>query len=174
MLIRSVLTVILLSGAPALHASEGALPEAKAITLALTESRDWCAAEGGTLRPPENPATAVDLTGDGSADDWIINESGAFCGPDLGYLGGSGGAMLHAVIGNRVQSWLGGAWLLQDIAFTIEGEVNDPVRVLLLGLHGSHCDSFGAAPCLLALAWDGERLISYIEEDAPPGDVGSD
>lgn len=172
MLFRSLLTLSLIAHAPMAMATQGALTEAEAITLALTESREWCAAEGGTLRPPEHPATAVDLTGDGTSDDWIISEAGAFCGPDLGYLGGSGGAMLHAVIGSTVQSWLGGAWILQDIAFTVEGELNDPVRMLLLGLHGSQCDSFGAAPCLLALSWDGERLIHFIPYD--PEDAGEE
>lgn len=145
---------------PAL-ATQGALTADQAIALATTESRDWCTEQGGTLALPDAPATAVDLTGDGSADDWIISEAGAFCGPDFGYLGGSGGTMLHAVIGGKVQSWLGGAWLTQDISFTIEGETTSPQRTLILGLHGSSCDSFGAAPCLLALTWDGEQLIGY-------------
>lgn len=145
---------------PAL-ATQGALTAEQAITLATQESRDWCSSEGGTLTLPDNPATAVDLTGDGTADDWMVNDSGAFCGPDLGYLGGSGGAMIHAVVGSKVESWLAGAWVTQDISFTIEGEVMPPVRTLLLGLHGSSCDTFGAAPCILALTWDGDRLVRF-------------
>lgn len=161
--IRPVLSAALIALAVPAFATTGALPAAEAIALATTESRTWCAEQGGTLVLADNPdiATAVDLTEDGSADDWIVNEAGAFCGPDLGYLGGSGGNMYHAVIGNRVYSWLAGAWVLQDIAFTIEGETQPPVRSLILALHGSACDSFGAAPCLLALSWDGDRLISH-------------
>ncbi|MCU0899921.1 MAG: hypothetical protein MUC82_05415 [Cypionkella sp.] len=156
--------------APAV-ATEGALPQDAATDLAFAESTKWCADQGGTLRRPESPATSVDLTGDGSADDWIISESGAFCGPDLGYLGGSGGAMLHAVIGSTVSSWLGGAWHVQDLVLRLDGEDLPSRRVLLLGLHGAFCDSFGAAPCLVALSWDGERLIHYAPEgvaDTPP------
>lgn len=147
------------------QATEGALPMDRAIALATQASRDWCAAEGGQLALPDAPATAVDLTGDGSADDWIVAEEGAFCGPDLGYLGGSGGAMIHAVIADRVQSWLAGGWTVQDLAFTVEGERLPAFPVLVLGLHGTYCDSFGAAPCLLALSWDGSRLIGYAGQD---------
>ncbi|MFN4154838.1 MAG: hypothetical protein ACK4HF_09300 [Paracoccaceae bacterium] len=142
-------------------ATTGALPAAEALALATKDSRSWCTEQGGSLTLPDSAATAVDLTGDGSADDWIVDEAGAFCAPDFGHLGGSGGSMVHAVIGAQVQSWLAGAWLTQDIAFTVEGETMPPVRSLILGLHGSACNSFGAAPCLLALTWDGERLISH-------------
>ena len=138
-----------------------ALDRDQAIALGTTESRTWCAGEGGTLDLQDVSATAVDLTGDGSADDWIVVENSVFCGPDLGYLGGSGGVMLHAIVADKVQSWLGGAWVVQDVAFTVEGETLPPTRVLLLGLHGSSCNSYGAALCMLALTWDGERLINY-------------
>ncbi len=146
-------------------ATEGALPKDQAIALAFADSGKTCSAEGGTLRLPEgDPATAVDMTGDGTADDWIINEAGAFCGPDLGYLGGSGGSYIHAVIGNRVESWLAGGWMIHDLGFTIEGEELPAVRMLLLGLHGSNCNSFGVSPCVLAVTWDGARLISVLSE----------
>ena len=58
-----------------------------------------------------------------------------------------------------------------QVAFTVEGERQRPVPTLILGLHGSACDSFGAAPCMLALTWDGEKLIHYREplpEDDTP------
>lgn len=166
-MIRPLALALILLAPPAF--AETLTAEA-ATTLATQESRDWCAAQGGTLDLGEAPATAVDLTGDGTADDWIISEAMAFCGPDYGYLGGSGGAMLHAVIGGKVQSWLTGAWALEDVGFTVEGETLPATRVLILGLHGSSCDSYGAAPCMLALTWDGERLIGYQplpEEPAP-------
>lgn len=158
-MIRLTLTLSLLAS-PAL-ATEGALPMDQAISLATAENRAWCEEQGGTLQLSDNPATAVDLTSDGTADDWIVNETGAFCGPDYGFLGGSGGAMIHAVIGNKVSSWLGGAWMIHDLSFTYEGEVGPPIRMLMLGMHGSACDSFGAAPCVVTFTWDGERLIAY-------------
>lgn len=151
--------------APA-HAGEN--PRDSAIALATAESRTWCADQGGTLDLQDVSADPVDLKGDGTADDWIVVENSAFCAPDLGFLGGSGGVMLHAVIDDKVQSWLGGAWVLHQVAFTVEGETLPATPVLILGLHGSSCNSFGAAPCMLALTWDGERLINY--QDIPAAD----
>lgn len=157
--------------APAALATEGALPKDQAITLAFTESTARCAADGGTLiLPEEDPATAVDLTGDGTADDWIIFEAGAFCGPDLGFLGGSGGNAIHAVVGKSLSSWFGGSWVIQDVVFAPEGEALPSKRVLLLAVHGSVCDSYGAAPCIIASAWDGERMISYTPDTESKND----
>lgn len=151
-------------------ATDGAMPKDQAIAMAFADSTATCAQEGGTLRLPEDdPATAVDLTGDGTADDWIIYEAGAFCGPDLGFLGGSGGNYIHAVVGASLSSWFGGAWLTQDVIFAPEGEALPAQRILLIAVHGSVCDSYGAAPCVIAAAWDGSRMISQTP-DTTSGD----
>lgn len=135
------------------------------IDRAFDIARAECAEMGGTLRLPDPILVAeADLTGDGTADDRIVSEAGAFCGPDLGYLGaGSAGARQHAIIGDLVQELWPGSWGVADVALTAEGERLPPRRVLLLGVHGSACDSFGASPCLLAMAWDGTRLISVAD-----------
>lgn len=166
-MLRLILALAIFAS-PAL-ATEGALPIDQALTLAFAESTAACAADGGTLQWPENPATSADLTGDGTADDWIIFEAGAFCGPDLGFLGGSGGNAIHAVVGNSLSSWYGGSWVVQDVVFAPEGEPLPPTRILLIAAHGSACDTYGAAPCVIAATWDGERMISYLsglEEDS--------
>ncbi|MCC5983652.1 MAG: hypothetical protein JJU42_04730 [Rhodobacteraceae bacterium] len=129
------------------------------VIAAFAETAAECAAMGGTLEIPPDPVTMVDLTGDGVMD-MVVSEAGAFCGPDLGYFGGSGGSRINVVIGAHIQHLHGGAWAVQDVAFEIEGETMPPVRHLLIARHGSACDSFGAAPCLEAFAWDGERMIS--------------
>lgn len=136
---------------------------------AFAEAVAGCAAAGGTLSLPDDPVSYVDLTGDG-VDDRIVSEAGAFCGPDLGYLGGSAGNRLHAIIGDHVQSLEAGNWVVTDLAFTIEGETLPHQRILLLAVHGTACDSFGAAPCFLAYAWDGARLVSVL--DMARGDDG--
>jgi len=132
------------------------------IQRAFAQAAAECSDAGGTLRLPDAPVTMVDLTGDGIADR-IISEGGAFCGPDLGYLGGSAGNRLHAIIGEHVQSLESGSWAVTDITFDLEDESLPPQRVLLLGVHGTACDSFGAAPCFIAYAWDGTRLISVLD-----------
>jgi hypothetical protein len=140
--------------------AEGALSEVEATDLAMAETRQFCTEQGGTLELAEGAASAVDLAGDGSADDWIISEIGAFCGPDFGYLGGSAGGIIHTVVGRQAQGFWAGAWALQDIGFTVDGEALPTIRTLILAQHGSACDSFGAAPCMLAVTWDGTKMIS--------------
>ncbi len=132
------------------------------VMQALAEAVAGCEAAGGTLILPEDPVARVDLTGDG-IEDRIVSEDGAFCGPDLGYLGGSAGNRLHAIIGDHVQSLEAGSWTVADIAFTSEGETLMQQRVLLLAVHGAACNSHGAAPCFIAYAWDGTRLISVLD-----------
>jgi hypothetical protein len=116
-----------------------------------------CRAEGGTLELAEGAAVLADLTGDGSADDAAVWEYGGFCGPDLGFRGGSGGAMLHLAVGDVVTSVHAGSWTLQDVAFQVDGEMNPPVRMVLIARHGSYCDSFGASPCVEALVWSADE-----------------
>lgn len=146
MILRS-LAVLALTAAPALAEDPFA--------AALAPSLGWCNEIGGTrLDLPEGALTSADLTGDGTADDAILSEEGAFCYPDGGFLGGSGGHMIHLRVGDQLFSRLAGALLVQDIAFTAEGEVQPPVRVLLFALHGSNCDGAGASPCIEAVVWD--------------------
>lgn len=138
--------------------SAGPLPAlADPLALATAAALATCADEGGTMDLAEDAAQRLDLTGDGTADDALVWELGGFCGPDLGYTGGSGGAMLHVAVGDRVQSFMAGSWALQDVVFPVEGEMMPPVRVLLLARHGSACDAFGAALCVEAVTWEAEE-----------------
>ncbi|MFN4160186.1 MAG: hypothetical protein ACK4GO_17595 [Gemmobacter sp.] len=145
--------------------------QAEPMARATEAAEAACRAEGGTLELAEGAAVAVDLTGDGSADDALVWEYGAFCAPDLGFRGGSGGGMLHVAVGDAVGSFMAEAWTLIDVPFTYEddegGEMPPPVRVLMLARHGSACDGFGASPCVEAVVWDaGERLFRTVA--APP------
>ena len=153
------------AAAVALLLTNGAPITDPRVVAALSLSRETCAALGGTaIRYPDNLVQRVDLTGDGTADDLLVSEQGAFCRPDLGPIsGGSAGAMLHAVIGDHVQTLLPGNWTLTDIAFR-DGDWQGPARrVLMLSVHGLYCDAAGGAPCLVAYAWDGARLVSIMD-----------
>lgn len=134
------------------------------IAAAFAEARAECAELGGELEMPEVLRhQRVDLTEDGTPD-LILSEEGAFCAPDLGFLGsGSAGARVHAVIGAHVQTLLPGNWLVTDLQFRLDDEALPPVRVLVLGVHGGFCDGFGASPCLVTYAWDGARLRSILD-----------
>jgi hypothetical protein len=158
--ITTAIALVLTTGAPITE---------RALILALESSRAECAAEGGTeLRYSPDLATPVDILGDGTADDRIISERSAFCGPDIGPLyAGSGGAPLHAVIGDEAFPLMPGAWTLQDVPFTFDDEPAASRRLLLVAGHGSYCDSHGAAPCVVAYGWDGARMISILDAFRP-------
>lgn len=136
-----------------------------ALIEALEGSRAACAAEGGeVLRYPADLVEMVDILGDGSADDRIVSEASAFCGPDIGPLyAGSAGGPLHAIIGERVFSLPPGGWSITQARFRFDDEDGQPVRMLLVGMHGAYCDTVGAVPCVVAFTWDGERLVSILD-----------
>lgn len=163
-----LLTVAFLAALPAIAETDDPL-----VQQAFAQAVADCSAAGGTLRLPEAPVTLVDLTGNG-IEDRLVSEAGAFCAPDLGYLGGSGGNRLHAIIGDHVQELEAGNWAVTDVTFDLEGETLPAQRVLLQAVHGVACDSFGAAPCFIAYAWDGTRLISVMDMYSRADAGGSD
>ena len=139
------------------------------IAEAFAEARAECAEHGGTLEMPERlHHEAADLTGNG-APELILSEEGAFCGPDIGFIGsGSAGARIHAIIEDHVHTLLPGNWIVTDLQFNIEGEALPPVRVLILGVHGGFCGGFGASPCLVTYAWNGRNLQSILDGAVVP------
>lgn len=145
------------------------------VVAALEDSRAMCLEMGGTeLRYDPDLLTPVDIRGLGSPQDAILSEVSAFCGPDLGPLyAGSAGGPLHAIIEGRSFALLPGGWALVDAPFTHSGDAageaadRRPLRLLLVGAHGGYCDSYGAAPCVIAYGWDGARLVSILDGFAP-------
>jgi hypothetical protein len=155
---------LMLTTAVALVLTTGEPITDPALIAALEDSRAYCAAEGGTeLRYRPDLVSMADILGDGTADDRIVSEVSAFCGPDIGPLyAGSAGGPLQAIIGERVFPLLPGGWSIVEAPFTFEGATGQPVRMLLVGSHGSYCDTTGAVPCVTAYTWDGERLVSVL------------
>lgn len=136
------------------------------LRLALAPSAAECAQRGGTRLVVEpDLVTRVDLNGDGESDR-IVTEEGAFCGPDLGPMwGGTAGPALSAIIGDQVTRLFNGAWTMAETTFVADGEALPPLPMLVVNVHGSLCDSYGAAPCLVVYTWDGERLVSPLGWD---------
>lgn len=153
----------------ALLLSDGSPITDRMLIEALEGSRAACLEAGGSeLRYAPDLVTYADILGDGTADDRIVSEVSAFCGPDIGPLyAGSAGGPQHAVIGDRSFPLLPGGWSITEARFTFDGEQGPPVRLLLVGAHGSFCDAVGAAPCVTAYTWDGERLVSILDAFRP-------
>jgi len=155
---------LLATTAVALVLASGVAIEDPLVQAALAESRALCAEfEGTELVYEDDLVTEIDLTGDGLPDR-IVHEATALCLPGGGYLhAGSGGAPVHAIVGDHVQALGNGWWTVTDAVYTVEGEAQPPLRVLLLGVHGSGCGGSGATPCLIAQVWDGARFVSILD-----------
>ena len=60
----------------------------------------------------------------------------------------TGGSLWSFVIEDHVESFVAKAWALQPRPFE-----DFPIPVLLLFVHGTHCDHTGVDPCVLAVIW---------------------
>lgn len=132
--------------------------EAAARVVAAYEARCAEAEAGALIVAPEAYAPA-DLDGDGAADDLVMDMAHAACAWNGTLWAGTGGAPVHLIVGDAEASWWGGGWQLVDFDPPAE-DGPPPLRVLLLAQHGSACDSFGAAPCVRAVAWGGDGFVT--------------
>ncbi len=67
------------------------------------------------------------------------------------YNGGTGGSLVHFIVGDTEQSFLVKDW---DTA-NWEG-----ATLILLALHGSECGGAGVDPCFEALTWGANSFVS--------------
>ncbi len=122
----------------------------------LTAAEATCAGFENGVFDPGDAVTAIDLTGDG-ADDLLIDEAGFTCSSGASMYCGSGGCMLHAIVGDSVTSLQATGWRTLDWG---------PARILLVGRDGGWCGGVGAEVCFEALNWSEGRFLTI----APPGD----
>lgn len=124
----------------------------------LAEARAACESfEGGTFEPGD-AVTEVDLTGDGQADH-LVDEGRFSCSSAASMYCGSGGCMLHAVVGDSVTSWQATGWRTIDWG---------GAHILLVGRDGGWCGGAGAEVCFEALNWSGDRFLSVRPADPQP------
>ena len=117
----------------------------------LAAAAAGCAAlDGGVMTVPEEALVRVDLSGDGTPDA-LLDESRLECSTAASAFQGSGGAMLHAVVGEAVTSWQATGWRLLDW---------NQDRLLLIGRDGGWCGASGAERCYEAVVWSAGRFLS--------------
>lgn len=140
---RALVLTTLLLATPALAESG---PE----ETILSEAAAACASfENGTF-DAQDAVTRVDLDGDG-AEDTVIDESRFACSSAASLYCGSGGCMLHTIVGGAVDSVQATGWRL--IAW------DDEVPILLIGRDGGWCGGAGAQVCFEAVNWSmGQRM----------------
>ncbi|MCV2867629.1 hypothetical protein OEW28_03190 [Defluviimonas sp. WL0002] len=124
----------------------------------LSEARAACESfEGGSF-DPGNAVTDIDLTGDGAAD-ILVDESAFSCTSAASMYCGSGGCMLHAVVGDRVESWQATGWQVIDWG---------QARILLIGRDGGWCGGAGSQACFEALNWSDGRFLTVMPGQPEP------
>jgi hypothetical protein len=138
---RSLIALCLtLSPIPALASVETILSDAAAM---CTEQDNGVFSSAGAVR-------SLDVTGDGQPET-LVDELLFTCSTAASLYGGSGGSMIHVIVGDVQSDFLVQGYEL----LTWAGRT-----ILLLAVHGSSCSSIGADPCFEALVWNGERFLS--------------
>lgn len=140
-------------------------PQGSAVAAVLLAAEQECRAED-----PEAPSaldvapwavTWTDLDGDEEGDDAVIDFNGVTCTTNGSMWHGTGGAPVHFLLdaqGTEGISSVHQGWGWQVIQFQSR-------PLVLLALHGSHCDATGAEACTLALNMtaEGPRLLTPVE-----------
>ena len=131
----------------------------------LAGARADCESFEGGVFDPGNAVNAVDLTGDGALDS-LVDEGAFSCTSAASLYCGSGGCMLHAVVGDGVTSWQATGWQVIDWG---------QARILLIGRDGGWCGGIGAEACFEALNWsDGRFLTVMPAAPVPAADAPAD
>ena len=161
-MIRPSSLLLVLAGPASAEIVGPAAPTPAAARVMEGYARTCADEEAGDLVVAPEAYRPADLDGDGAEDDLVIDMAHAHCRLALTLWAGSGGAPLHFVVDEVGASWFGANWQLVDVAPPAEeGEApGPPLRAILMAQHGSLCDSYGAAPCLRAIVWDGAAFVS--------------
>lgn len=131
------------------------------LKAAEAECRAEAALSGDGAPAPQldiRPAavTWVDLDGDELKDDAIVDFNAVLCPVAYTLWAGTGGSLIHLVLDDQTTAtFTGGTWQLLTFRFT---------PVVLIGRHGTYCDSYGGVPCIQAItASDGQFLTPVLE-----------
>ena len=118
----------------------------------LDEASAACAEfEGGTFAAGD-AVSSVDLDGDGTPDR-VVDESRFACSSSASMYCGSGGCILHAVIGGRSWSFQAEGWQVIEWAGR---------PILLIARDGGWCGGAGAQLCFEAVTWSGGEMLSVM------------
>lgn len=119
------------------------------VTDILAEARSFCEGfDQGTFTEGD-AITEVDLDGQEPAD-LIVDEGKFSCSSMASAYCGTGGCMIHTVIGDRSWTFQSEGWQMIDMY---------DKRILLIARDGGWCGGAGAQLCFEAVTWsDGEML----------------
>jgi hypothetical protein len=119
------------------------------VTDILAEARDFCESYENGVFDEGDAVTEIDLDGEG-APDLVVDEGKFSCSSMASAYCGTGGCMIHTVIGDRAWTFQSEGWQVTDWAGS---------RILLIARDGGWCGGAGAQLCFEAVTWsDGEML----------------
>jgi hypothetical protein len=125
-------------------------PALASVETILADGAAMCAEQDNGLFSSEGAVRSLDVTGDGQPET-LVDTALFTCTTAASLFGGSGGSMIHVIVGD-VQS----DYLVQGYELLNWGGRT----ILLLALHGTNCNGIGADPCFEALVWNGDRFMS--------------
>ena len=108
--------------------------------------------EGGTLELRRGALTLADLTGDGSADDWVLDQAFFDCSSAASLYCGSGGCGMFFAIDGITSPAFAQGWALAE-----EGGR----RVIWLRIHGSGCGGTNLTACFQKMVWNGQSFTMF-------------
>ena len=112
----------------------------------INEQRASCSKyEQGKLQVPVTAIQKVDLTGN-NEQDTVFHLGRVRCDGSSSYFSGSGGSSVYLIVGDKVTEFLARG-------FAISYALGEGYPIVILSVHGSACDSYGATNCVLATVW---------------------
>lgn len=173
--------LLLSLAAPAALAQERSFDLAPFRALLAPEAESCAESEGRFEAPDWAFSRHVDFNADGVVD-VIFDGSEMTCAPMASFFSGTGGSPRIVFISTKDAEK---PWERHDFFGHAHAVVSAPggsVPVLMISLHGSFCDTYGAAPCVGAWVWSveyegKENFLSIVQtpdaedEDESEGDA---
>ncbi|MEV8465807.1 hypothetical protein AB0T83_03290 [Fluviibacterium sp. DFM31] len=146
---RAILLALSLAATGAAAETEVPVPLQRFLSDAIDACQDL---DNGEIAVEPKALRRVDVSGDGT-DDWVLDEAQLACSSAASLFCGTGGCMVHFLVGDTVTSYLAKGWEAVDFG---------PFRPILLQVHGSNCGGFGYNTCVEAVVWqeDEKRFFS--------------
>ena len=122
----------------------------------LNDASAFCASYENGVFDAGDAVQSVDLDGDGTPDS-IVDESRFSCSSMASAYCGSGGCMVHAVIGDRSWDFQSEGWRMLDW---------NGRPILLIARDGGWCGGAGSQLCFEAVTWSSGEMLTVM----PPAD----
>ena len=109
----------------------------------IAEARKACEGFENGKFDPCDAVQQIDLDGNGTPDT-VVDESKFACSSAASMYCGTGGCMLHTIVGNKKRAFQVEGWRMID---------GDGRPILLLARDGGWCGGAGAQLCFQAIYW---------------------